>query len=349
MKKIVLSTLLASAVLSATSYNYEISGMAGEASSNNRQELRDQTVYGAELQFNNLDTFLKPELSVLFSNADYINGSDTNIFRSALNGVYEFPQSNIITPFVKIGAGYETMSNHQYDNHNGMFGDVGAGVKIALIDQIALKLEAIDMVKFNNFNLDNNILLLAGLNFAFGEKAQPAVAAVAPEPKPEPAPAAVVPAAVVPAAVAPVVAAPVDSDKDGVFDPQDKCQNTPVGFKVDQDGCPTKLTLHLHFASDSDVVDSTGTAEVNAFADFLKGSPLYKATIVGHTDSTASDAYNQKLSEKRAKKVKAMLIEQGIAESRLKAEGAGEKMPIATNTTKEGRAENRRIEADLCK
>jgi len=320
--------------------------MAGEASSNNRQELRDQTVYGAELQFNNLDTFLKPELSVLFSNADYINGSDTNIVRSALNGVYEFPQSNIITPFVKIGAGYETMSNHQYDNHNGMFGDVGAGVKIALIDQIALKLEAIDMVKFNNFNLDNNILLLAGLNFAFGEKAQPAVpaAAPAPEPKPEPAP-----AAVAPAAVAPVVAAPVDSDKDGVFDPQDKCPNTPVGFKVDQDGCPTKLTLHLHFASDSDVVDSTGAAEVNAFADFLKGSPLYKATIVGHTDSTASDAYNQKLSEKRAKKVKAMLIEQGIAESRLKAEGAGEKMPIATNTTKEGRAENRRIEADLCK
>ncbi|HEX5623497.1 MAG TPA: cell envelope biogenesis protein OmpA, partial [Sulfuricurvum sp.] len=91
MKKIILSALLAS-VLGASDYNYEISGMVGEASSNNRQELKDQTVYGAEIQFNNLGTFLKPELSVLYGNADYQDASgDTNIFRSALNGVYEFP------------------------------------------------------------------------------------------------------------------------------------------------------------------------------------------------------------------------------------------------------------------
>ena len=348
MKKILLSTLLASTMLGAADYKYEISAMGGEASSNNRQELKDHNVYGAELQFNNLGTFLKPELSVLFSNADYLNGSDTNIIRSALNGVYEFPQSNLITPFLKMGVGYETMSDHQYNNHNGMFGDVGAGVKIALIEQLALKLEAVDMVKFNDFKWDNNILLLAGLNYAFGEKAQPAapVAAVAtapvvpaaPEPKVEPKPAPAV-----------VVAAPVDSDQDGVFDPEDKCPNTPAGFKVDKEGCPVKATLHLHFASDSSQIDSTGKSEINGYAQFLKDNPIYKVSIVGYTDSTASEEHNQKLSERRADSVKKTLIEQGVSADRLTSMGEGEKFPIASNTTKEGRLENRRIEIELCK
>jgi len=351
MKKIILSTLLAVA-LSASEYNYEISGMAGKADSNNRQQLEDHTVYGAEMQFNNMGTLLKPELSVLYSNAEYVNGSDdTSIFRSALNGVYEFPKSNQITPFVKAGVGYETMSDHRYDNHNGAFGDVGVGLKIALAKQIALKLEAIDMVKFNDFTWDNNILLLAGLNFAFGEKAQPAApvveAAVAPAPvvaapKPTPTPVIAVPEA----KVCPVN---VDSDQDGVFDPQDKCPNTPKGFKVDADGCPLKATLHLNFITDGSTVDAAGTSEVKDFAGFLKESPAYKATIVGHTDSTGSDKHNQKLSEKRAETVKTMLIDQGVAADRLTASGEGEKMPVASNKTKQGRSENRRIEVELCK
>lgn len=351
MKKILLSAFLASA-LGASDYNYEISGMVGEADSNNRQQLNDQTVYGAEMQFNNLGTFLKPELSVLYGNADYQNGvGDTDIFRTALNGVYEFPQSNIITPFVKAGVGYETMSDHRYDNHNGMFGDVGAGVKIALAKQVALKLEAIDMVKFNDFTWDNNILLLAGLNFAFGEKTQPAapvvaapvVIAAAPEPKPEPAP-----VAVAPVVAAPVAAAPIDSDKDGVFDPQDKCPDTPTCFKVDAQGCPVKATLHLHFATDSSQIDPTGRSEVHGYAQFLKENPAYKVTIIGYTDSTGSDTHNQKLSERRAEAVKTTLISQGVAADRLSSLGEGEKSPVATNKTKEGRLENRRIELELC-
>ena len=351
MKKILLSAFLAAA-LGASEYNYEVSAMGGEASSNNSQELQDHGVYGVEMQFNNLGTVLKPELSVLYSNADYNGGrGDTNIFRTALNGVYEFEKSNIITPFVKLGAGYETMSNHQYDNHNSLFGDVGAGVKIALVEQLSLKLEVIDMLKFNNFNWDNNLLLMAGLNFAFGEKVQPAAPVAAPvvvapeapkpEPKPEPAVIAVAPA--------PVIAAPIDSDKDGVFDPQDKCPNTPTSFKVDADGCPVKATLHLHFVSDSSLIDSTGRSEINGYAQFLKENPVYKVTVIGYTDSTASEEHNQKLSQRRAEAVKKTLIEQGVAADRLTSIGEGEKAPIATNATKEGRLENRRIEIELCK
>jgi len=347
MKKLLFSSLLAVSLLGASDYNYEISPMAGYALPN-AQDLKNHAVYGAEFQYNGVDSLFKPELSVLYSNADYEQSAgSTNIFRTALNGVYNLNNINGITPFVKAGLGYETMSNHQFDNHNSAFADAGAGIKFPVTEQIALKLEAIEMAKFNNFNWDNNLLLMAGLNFAFGEKAQPvapavAPVAVAPEPKPETKPVAVAPEA----KVCPVN---VDSDKDGVFDPQDKCPNTPEGFKVDSDGCPLKATLRLNFITDGYTVDAAGVEKVKEFAKFLKDSPTYKAAIVGHTDSTGSDKHNQKLSEKRAETVKLMLIKDGIASERLTSEGMGEKMPVASNKTKQGRSENRRIEVELCK
>ena len=66
-------------------------------------------------------------------------------------------------------------------------------------------------------------------------------------------------------------------------------------------------------------------------------------TVVGHTDSSGSDAYNQKLSERRAQTVAGYLEGKGIAVGRLTASGAGESEPIADNKTKEGRAQNRRV------
>lgn len=350
MKKIILSALLASAVLSASDYKYEVSPMVGYAYPSDGQQLRDHAVYGAEMQFDDLGTALKPELSLLYSDADYKdNQGETDIFRVALNGVYDFSKTSIFTPFVKAGIGYETLSDAKFNNPDSVFADAGAGVKVGLTQQLSLKLEAIKMLKFNDFNWDNNLLVMAGLNFAFGEKAQ----AVAPVPV---APAAVVSAKPAPKpAPTPVIAAPaekvcpvnVDSDKDGVFDPQDKCPNTPAGFKVDADGCPLKATLRLNFITDGYTVDAAGIARVKDFAAFLQESPAYKANIVGHTDNTASDKYNQKLSEKRAEKIKTMLIDQGIAADRLTASGKGEIMPIASNKTKQGRAENRRIEVEL--
>ena len=358
MKKVLLSALLFSSIINATEYNYEVSPMAGYVFPSS-QRLDDHAAYGAEFKYNAVDSLLKPELSVFWSDADYeyIKPHATDIWRTAINGVYDFTTSNNITPFAKAGLGYEHINDRgngtENLNHNGAFADAGAGVKVGITDQIALKLEAIEMLKFNHFDWDNSLLLMAGINFAFGEKAQPAapVAAApepvaAPAPKPTPAPKPVVAA---PAPKPVVVAAPIDSDGDGVFDPQDKCPNTPKGFKVDSDGCPLKATLNLNFASDSNKVDAEGEAKVAEFASFLKDSPAYKANVVGHTDSTGSDKYNQKLSEKRAETVKTMLINDGVAAERLTAEGMGEKMPIASNKTKEGRAENRRIEVELCK
>ena len=68
---------------------------------------------------------------------------------------------------------------------------------------------------------------------------------------------------------------------------------------------------------------------------------------VGHTDSVGSEAYNQKLSVRRAEAVKAYLVSKGIEKNRIYTEGKGEKQPVADNKTKEGRTKNRRVEIEV--
>jgi OOP family OmpA-OmpF porin len=183
---------------------------------------------------------------------------------------------------------------------------------------------------------------MAGLNFAFGEKAQPAApAAAAPEPVVAPAPVA----AAAPAAK-PAVAAPVDSDGDGVFDPQDKCPNTPKGFKVDSDGCPITYTFKILFDFDSSKIKEEFKGTIEEFATFMKENP-YVAEIQGNTCNIGTDEYNQGLSERRANAVMKKLINLGIDPKRLKAVGFGEKKPLNDNSTKEKREQNRRVEAKL--
>lgn len=76
----------------------------------------------------------------------------------------------------------------------------------------------------------------------------------------------------------------------------------------------------------------------------LKQNPDMRVEVDGHTDSVGSDAYNQRLSEKRAQAVKNYLMHQGIESSRISVEGFGESKPVASNSTADGRAKNRRAE-----
>jgi outer membrane protein OmpA-like peptidoglycan-associated protein len=76
----------------------------------------------------------------------------------------------------------------------------------------------------------------------------------------------------------------------------------------------------------------------------LKRYPALKVEVAGHTDSNNSDAYNQQLSERRAKAVMEYFVAKGVAAEQLTAKGYGESQPIADNGTAEGRAQNRRVE-----
>ncbi|GAB4339801.1 MAG: hypothetical protein OHK0038_19120 [Flammeovirgaceae bacterium] len=85
-------------------------------------------------------------------------------------------------------------------------------------------------------------------------------------------------------------------------------------------------------------------SELNELLTFLNENSTLKVEISGHTDSVASDEYNMRLSDKRAKAVVDFLISKGIPKERMVAKGYGESQPIASNDTEEGRQLNRRTE-----
>ncbi len=138
----------------------------------------------------------------------------------------------------------------------------------------------------------------------------------------------------------------LDSDGDGVPDYLDKCPDTPLGTVVDTDGCPrTLLTLSdVHFAFDSAQLTSQAKSILDQAVAAINANPSDSIAIEGHTDSIGSDAYNSQLSQRRARSVADYLTSKGVSSSRLSPVGKGESHPIASNDTREGRAQNRRVE-----
>ncbi len=88
-------------------------------------------------------------------------------------------------------------------------------------------------------------------------------------------------------------------------------------------------------------------ATLDQVAQSLKDYPDSLIDVYGHTDSTGSDAFNQTLSENRARTVANYLISQGVPAARLRSQGFGETMPVADNATEAGRAKNRRVEIKI--
>jgi OOP family OmpA-OmpF porin len=146
---------------------------------------------------------------------------------------------------------------------------------------------------------------------------------------------------------------PPDSDGDGVIDARDACPDTPRGLKVDERGCAVtaaKVVLrNVNFDFDKATLTPESQVILDGVARGLKGQPTMQVLIEGHTDSKGSDSYNLRLSRARANSVRSYLITQGVEGSRLTAQGFGETQPVASNTSEEGRAENRRVEFKVIK
>jgi len=156
-----------------------------------------------------------------------------------------------------------------------------------------------------------------------------------------------------------------DEDGDGVPDSRDKCPGTPKGVQVDANGCPpappaavveevvvkeeTIVIRDVHFQFDSAKLTAADKTKLDTIATRLKKeAPSAQLRVSGHTDSVGKDAYNQKLSEKRARSVTDYLISAGVPRSNfVSVTGAGESHPVADNKTAEGRALNRRVEIQI--
>jgi OmpA-OmpF porin, OOP family len=165
--------------------------------------------------------------------------------------------------------------------------------------------------------IKNVLLLLVAVAFAAGCATEPPK----PEPKPAPPP-------------APKPAPAPEKPKPAPEKPK------PVAEKV-------TFAADVLFDFDKAVIKPEGKSKLDDIGNKVKGINLEVVIAIGHADSIGSDAYNQRLSVRRAEAVKAYMISKGIEPNRVYTEGKGEKQPVADNKTSDGRAKNRRVEIEV--
>ncbi len=152
-----------------------------------------------------------------------------------------------------------------------------------------------------------------------------------------------------------------DTDGDGVLDSKDRCPNTAPGRNVDAFGCPVLFVIEqgqfvtedtrgplilrgVAFAVSRSVLTPESHAILDQVAASLVQYPEVMIEIGGHTDATGTDRINNALSANRARAVMAYLAQKGVRIERMTAQGYGSTQPIATNRTRAGRQQNRRVE-----
>lgn len=110
----------------------------------------------------------------------------------------------------------------------------------------------------------------------------------------------------------------------------------------------TTLSAAALFDFDKDTIKADARPQLDAIADRVRSlDSVESVSIVGHTDSVGSDAYNENLSMRRANAVKNYLLDKGVDAAVMNTTGMGESKPVADNGSREGRAQNRRVEITL--
>jgi len=150
-----------------------------------------------------------------------------------------------------------------------------------------------------------------------------------------------------------------DTDGDGILDDVDMCIHKVETFNsyMDEDGCPDKAPRGVRVTKTAIIIDEkiyfqTAKAVIlpksfdilNSVAQAMKDYEKIRVQVQGHTDSDGSEAYNLKLSNRRANAVREYMMKAGIDENRLESKGFGESTPIAENKTAAGKEKNRRVE-----
>lgn len=146
-----------------------------------------------------------------------------------------------------------------------------------------------------------------------------------------------------------------DSDGDSVIDSKDACPNKKG--TIENEGCPAvsdeinnEVTLifnNIYFATDKAMIHESSMKSLDKLYTILNNDNDLMLKVSGHADSRDDKEYNLKLSKERAQAVKSYLVQKGVSSSRITTEGFGETKPIASNTSKDGKTRNRRVELTL--
>ncbi|MCD8520995.1 MAG: OmpA family protein [Saccharospirillaceae bacterium] len=279
---------------------------------------------------------------------------DIDQFR--LNGLYYFTQ-NTLKPYITAGLGYERFDSafpRKFEGE-GVLLALGSGVEYNFSRNFFARAEInVNDIVSESFE---HLMFMGKIGYAFGSRSSY---------KPQ---------------QAAVVTTVSDSDNDGVSDSQDLCPGTVTNTAVNELGCAVTAASpepaveekaeevidcnkvsaemarsvpecavfqgrlnNIVFKSGSSELTAPSEATLADIAAQLQRYPATQVSIAAYTDSSGNEALNLQLSKDRAEAVRRFLMGHGIASDRLSAEGYGEANPVADNSTREGRAKNRRVE-----
>lgn len=334
MRKFLLSLSCAATLSAEQMYLYEVSPIIGLQENGVNTGMESSYAYGLQLQYNNIDFFIKPELMYIYSPNIQLHESDGTVDSHFLmaNGVYDIEYTSILTPFLKAGVGYQSVSGSALVNSDTFALGAGAGLKLNIKDHFSIKFET--MVTWNDYN-EKNILAFGGLDYSFGhEDNTPAAEYIAPEL--DDVDTTRFSTDLVPSTV------PVYISKEDLN--QTKSQPTQQEVVLrDSNNQLTSLTLFVPYLFRDYTLDENSKNILKGYAKELRGE-RNAVTVIGHTDTKGRRAYNQELSLKRARLVKDFLIEYGVAAERITIEGRGEDEPIADSSNPDAALLNKRIE-----
>lgn len=257
-------------------------------------------------------------------------GGEYDLIGLGVDAVYLVNRDADFTPYGVVGVG-ALRTDIPGSDDVGVAASAGVGVLKRLTENVALRADARyrwDDNAADAFNEDNfgDWIVGVGLTIALGKSAQAAPApqaAVEPVPAPEPAPAAPEPAA----------------------EPAPALQTEQAAqLERSQAGDVVVLPEGVNFAFDSAELRPDAVTVLDEAVTVLNRRTDIKVDVVGHTCNIGPEAYNQGLSERRAKSVYDYFIDNGVAADRLTTQGYGETRPAYSNDTREGREKNRRVE-----
>lgn len=272
------------------------------------------------------------------------NGNSLSLIRYSVDFLRKFMPESTVHPYVIFGGGGFQDHLTGFQSTESFGAEAGGGVLFDLGQKMSSsRWQARAEVKYQHEFTERtatspdvgDIVVSLGVQYVFGIPA-PAVAAAPPPPPP-------------PVVMAPPPPPPPpvdgDDDHDGVPNSIDKCPNTPRGDKVDEFGCtiPDEIKLEgVNFATDSAELIAESDYVLQRAVRSLKKYPELVVEVDGYTDSRGSPKHNLALSQRRAESVEKYLKDQGVT-NKISARGFGEANPIASNETKDGQLENRRV------